>query len=71
MTSGERQLALEQLARKYAYLPLVSRAKTIPNLVDIVTRQRVFDSGSRIGYGEALKQVLADDPELARAYARS
>ena len=66
----DREVVLQALIEKYvARVPRVRRANSIPSLVDILTRQVMFER-PRLSYKEAMDLALADE-DVLRAYADS
>jgi hypothetical protein len=60
-----------ELKTKYlSEVPLARHASTPGQLVDRIVRQRIFEQ-PRLSYGQALREVLAADPDLKRLYAES
>jgi len=63
-------VTLERLVAKYsATVPRVHRANSVSSLVDILARQRIYES-PKLSYREAMLSVL-EDAELKKAYAES
>lgn len=61
-----------ELIAKYvaAGVPRARDARTPGQLLDLVVRQRIFER-PRLDYSTAMREVLAADPVLKKAYAES
>jgi hypothetical protein len=69
---ADRLAAVAPFIRKYAATcPRIHTATNIPQVVDLVVRQLMYDSGGRISYKQALDTAFRDDPALRKAYAES
>ena len=68
---AERRLVVEPFLAKYAQsCPLVRTAaiSNVSQLIDLVVRQKVYDSAGRMTYRQALEEIFRDDLALKKAY---
>ena len=61
---------LESIKARYPQVPRVHTATTAGQVVDLITRHRLFEAGPKKTYAVVMREVLDGDIELKEAYNR-